>query len=251
MSSLTFSYNPEETSNIIALSKIPSDFLKIPPCETRGRDWERELRRCTNLELHGATLTEYLKAQRIPRGLRVSLRPTLFSNSPEFCTKFEHILNKCSFDLMVLTLEHLHKEISSTQEQIKNIESQLSSTISVDDFDALKKKIDTNISQHRRDIELKKRSKFQRDLEDYESNRVYQWRDKSSTRKPFRQDGHHSSVDYTTSDSDPERSTRHPYPARFLGRQRRQGKRRGPDGGSTGSRNMDFARVTRSQNRPL
>ncbi|CAJ0956744.1 unnamed protein product [Ranitomeya imitator] len=245
-----FLANPktEETSNIIALSKVPSDFLKIPPCEIRGRDWERELRRSTNLELHGATLTEYLKAQRIPRGLRVSLRPTLFSNSTEFCTKFELVLNKCSFDLMVLTLEHLHKEISTTQEQIKNLESQLSSTISVDEFNSLKKKIDSNISLHRRDIELKKRTKFQRDLEDYELNRVYQWQDKSTSRKPSRQEGYHSSVDYTTSDSDPERPGRYPYPGRrFLGRQKRQGKRRGPDGGFTGPRNMDFARVTRSQ----
>ncbi|XP_077155293.1 uncharacterized protein LOC143817686 [Ranitomeya variabilis] len=172
-------------------------------------------------------------------------------NSPEFCTKCELILNKCSFDLMVLTLEHLHKEIISTQEQIKNIESQLSSTIPADKFNTLKKRIETNVTQHRRDIELKKRTKFQRDLEDYELNRVYQWQDKSSTKKSYRQDGYRSSMDYTTSDSDPERPGRNPNPGRFLGRQRRQGKRRGPDGGSVGYRNMDFTRVTRSQIRPF
>ncbi|CAJ0919662.1 unnamed protein product [Ranitomeya imitator] len=168
-------------------------------------------------------------------------------NSPDFCVKFEQILNKCSFDLMVLTLEHLHKEISSTQEQIKNIESQLCSAVPVEEFNALKKKIETNINQHRRDIELKKRSKFQRDLEDYELNRVYQWQDKSTTKKPFRQDGYRSSVDYTTSDSDPEKSGRYQHQGRFLGRQRRREKRRGPDGDSTGPRNMDFTRITRSQ----
>ncbi|CAJ0947598.1 unnamed protein product [Ranitomeya imitator] len=93
------------------------------------------------------------------------------------------------------TLEHLHKEIISIQEEIKNIESQLASTISADEFNALKKKIDTNVTQHRRDIELKRRTKFQRDLEDYELNRVYGWQDKSTIKKSYRQDGYRSSMD--------------------------------------------------------
>ncbi|XP_077129924.1 uncharacterized protein LOC143785106 [Ranitomeya variabilis] len=248
MSSLTFSYNIEETTNIIAQSTTSTEFLRVPPKETRGRDLERELRRSTNLELHCATLTEYLKVERIPRGLRVPLRPTLFSDSPDFCSRFERILNKCSFDLMTFTLEHLHRGIAQSKERITNIEQQLASSSTPEELQDLKTRINTTIEQHRRDTEARKRSKFIRDADDYEQNKVYKWRDNSisgtfSTRSNYR-----STTDISTSGSDQERRER-PSTSRFLGRGRRQPRRRGPVEERDGQRNTDFTRITRSQNR--
>ncbi|XP_073418737.1 uncharacterized protein [Dendrobates tinctorius] len=248
MSSLTFSYNAEETSNIIAQSTLPSDFLRLPPKETRGRDLERTLRRCTNLELHCVTLTEYLKVQRIPRGLRVPLRPTLFSESSDFCSRFEQIINKCSFDLITLTLEHLHLGIAKCKEEISNIETQLSSSISTEDFNNLKTKINGAIEQHRRDTETRKRNKFARDTDDYERNRVYKWRESYSSGNFNSQSNYRSTTDISSSGSDHDRqgSSSH-----FLGQRRRTIKRRGPVGGRDIHRNTDLGRITRSQNPQL
>ncbi|CAJ0935589.1 unnamed protein product [Ranitomeya imitator] len=55
----------------------------------------RELGKKTSLELHYVTLAEYHKVKHIPRGLRGSLRPTLFQDKRDYCLKFEGILNKC------------------------------------------------------------------------------------------------------------------------------------------------------------
>ncbi|CAJ0933463.1 unnamed protein product [Ranitomeya imitator] len=144
-----------------------------PPREIRGRDLERELRSLVNLELHCATLTEYLRVQRIPRGLRVPLRPTLFRDSPEFCVKFEHILNKCSLDLITLTVEHLQRALSNNSEKIKSIEAQLSTTGTPEELTSLKTEIQDRINRHKRDIETIKRNKFARDAEDYRNNRAH------------------------------------------------------------------------------
>ncbi|XP_073413388.1 uncharacterized protein [Dendrobates tinctorius] len=248
MTSLTFSYNAEETSHIIAQSTLPSDFLRLPPRETRGRDLERTLRRCTNLELHCVTLTEYLKVQRIPRGLRVPLRPTLFSDSSDFCSKFEQIINKCSFDLMTLTLEHLHLGIAKCKEEISNIETQLSSSISTEDFNNLKTKINGVIDQHRRDTETRKRNKFARDTEDYEQNRVYKWRESYNSGNFNAYSNYRSTTDISSSGSDHDKQASY---SRFLGQRRRYTKRRGPAGGRDPHRNMDSGRITRSQNQQL
>ncbi|CAJ0966902.1 unnamed protein product [Ranitomeya imitator] len=177
MSTNTFSYNSEETTSILSHCKYPCDFLKTAPRETRGRDLEREVRHHINIELHCATLSEYLRVQRIPRGLRVPLRPTLFQDSPEYCTKFEQILNKCSLDLITLTIEHLQKEIEASSERVKAIEIQLSSTGTPEELNQLKSEIKTKTEQHRRDIENRKLLKFVRDTEDYEAKRVYRWQD--------------------------------------------------------------------------
>ncbi|XP_073399687.1 uncharacterized protein [Dendrobates tinctorius] len=245
MSSLTFSYNAEETSNIIAQSTLPSDFLRLPPKETRGRDLERTLRRCTNLELHCVTLTEYLKVQRIPRGFQVPLRPTLFSDSHDFCSRFEQIINKCSFDLITLTLEHLHLGITKCKEEISNIETQLASSTTTEEFNNLKTKSNGVIEQHRRDTETRKRNKFVRDTEDYEQNRVYKWRESFNSGNFNTHSNYRSATDISSSGSDYERQTSSSH---FLGQRRRSSKRRGPGGGRDPRRNMDFGRITRSQN---
>ncbi|XP_069599348.1 uncharacterized protein [Ranitomeya imitator] len=250
MSSLTFSYNPDETNHILSKLNLSSDFLKTPPRETRGRDLEREQRRQINLELHCATLTEYLRVKRIPRGLRVPLRPTLFSDCPEFCQKYEQILNKCSFDLMTLTVEHLQGAIASSKETIKNIETQLSSAGTAEELDNLKTRIKTVTDQHRRDTENRKRIKFQRDLDDYENNRVYHWLDRSTFRPNTNRSDYHSSNDPSTSGSDTDRRDNFGGPSNFLGQRKRrqQPRRRGPAGANE-KRETDSYRVTRSQSR--
>ncbi|XP_073437750.1 uncharacterized protein [Dendrobates tinctorius] len=246
MSSLTFSYNQEETNAILSKLSFSSDFLKVPPKETRGKDLERELRHQTNLELHCATLSEYLRVQRIPRGLRVPLRPTLFSDSIDFCQKFEQILNKCSFDLMTLTVEHLQTSINKSRDSIKNIESQLASSSTSEELTTLKDKLKGIIDQHKRDTEQRKRIKFQRDTEDYNNNRVYHWRYNTTSRSNSSRFEQQSSNDPSTSGSETDR--REYRSSYFLDQRRRRPRRRGFVAANEG-RNLDTNRITRSQSR--
>ncbi|XP_069590110.1 uncharacterized protein [Ranitomeya imitator] len=248
MTSSTFSYNNDESSSILAQSTLSSDFLKVPPRETRGRDLERALRHQVNIELHCATLSEYFRVKRIPRGLRAPLRPTLFSDCPDFCLRFEQILNKCSFDLITLTLENLHKAIDSNAARIKSIETQLTTTGTAEEVSSLRAQIQERIDLHKRDTENRKRNKFSRDTIDYETNQVYRWQDStsSSRRQPPR--NHRSSTDYSTSGSEPERSSNPSTSASsFLGPRRRFPKRR-PDGANQ-RRDTTEQRITRSKSR--
>ncbi|CAJ0950559.1 unnamed protein product [Ranitomeya imitator] len=61
MSFNTVSYGQAEADEIISQVKIPGEFLHTPVEEIRSRDWERELRKRTSLELHYVTLAEYHK----------------------------------------------------------------------------------------------------------------------------------------------------------------------------------------------
>ncbi|CAJ0917147.1 unnamed protein product [Ranitomeya imitator] len=178
MSSETFFNNADETAKINSKVTASGEFLHTSTQELKNRDLERETKRVINLELHTITIAEYLRVQLIPMGLQVPLQPTFFKDDKEYCSKFEHILNKCSFDLMTLTLAHLQKNLDTVNTQISTIENQLASTLMQEEFQAFKAKNPETLQVHWQELEKKKRSKFLRDTEDYLQNRVYQWRDK-------------------------------------------------------------------------
>ncbi|CAJ0930657.1 unnamed protein product [Ranitomeya imitator] len=133
--------------------------------------------------------TEYHKVQRIPRGLRVSLRPTLFSEKADFCEKFEAILNKCSMDLILLTVDYLHKEIPIIENEIASIESQLRNTMSQEEFNKIKTHIDKTMIEFQTQLQERKRLKFIRDSDDYQRGELYRCTNKNpetTERRPYR-----------------------------------------------------------------
>ncbi|KAM4034752.1 uncharacterized protein ACNLHF_021440 [Anomaloglossus baeobatrachus] len=176
MSQNTFSYNDEQAFSIVSRVTTTVQFLFTPTEERRAKDYERELKRQTALELHLITLAKYHKVKRIPRGLRVSLRPTLFSANSEFCSIFQQILNKCSFDFMTLTIDYLQKQLDGISKNISTIASQLSNTFSPTDLGNIKSNLDTTISEYKKTLQDRKRAKFSRDEDDYKKGRVYRWR---------------------------------------------------------------------------
>lgn len=175
----TLSFNETDATRILSQVTSTSEFLTIPSSEFKRRHWERELRRVTSYELHAATLAEYYKLNRIPRGLRVHLRPTFFTEDLEYCTNFERIINKCSLDLILLTVERLQKAVSEIKTQVDTTEVQLRDCLNTEEFDKLKETVNGYISEYKKEVEEKKRSKFLRDSEDYLLNRVYKWQESS------------------------------------------------------------------------
>ncbi|XP_071972392.1 uncharacterized protein [Engystomops pustulosus] len=216
MSTNTFFYTEEVASQIIDQVTLTSQFLQIPSTELKTREFEKEYRKFTSLKLHCATLTEYYKVERIPRGLRSHLYPTLFKDDPEFCKKFENILNKCSFDLILLTVETLQKKIAESSTNLKSIEQQLSTSLSPEEWSKLREKVDRTISEFRLDTENKKRQKFLRDTEDYQQKRVYKWQDPNFQSQRFQRRTYRRS-----SSSSGERSTDSRNSHFFLRRQHR------------------------------
>ncbi|XP_044143779.1 uncharacterized protein LOC122933085 [Bufo gargarizans] len=180
----TLSFADADAERILSQVTSTSEFLNIPTSEFQKRHWERERRRLTSYELHATTLAEYFKVKRIPRGLRVHLRPTFFPNDPENSRDFEKIINKCSYDLILLTINRIHTAVTELQTQISVTEQQLRDSLTSEEFGKLKESVDTYISTYRRETEEKKRSKFLRDSEDYHLNRVYKWQDPSWHQKP-------------------------------------------------------------------
>ncbi|CAJ0940184.1 unnamed protein product [Ranitomeya imitator] len=142
--------------------------------------WEIENKNLISLELHAGTLVEYYKAKRIPRGLRPNLRTTIMPNNTQFCAKFEAIGNKYAFDIMLLNIEFLKKEIESLKTKVEEIKNSLVPLVSITDFSSINSKIEENLLKYRTGLEDTKRSKWFRDLEDYNNGKIYGWQFRNS-----------------------------------------------------------------------
>ncbi|OCT77876.1 hypothetical protein XELAEV_18028973mg, partial [Xenopus laevis] len=143
----------------------------------------RSQRKYVAYDLHLRTLAEYMKVNRIPRGLRVRLCPTLFASDKEFCTRWEAIINKCSSDLMLATMERLQTELPGIKKQIESVETEIRNAFAPDVVAQVKEKLAPHMQGFRTEVETRKRSKFQRDANDYSNGRVYRWR--HPTQVPF------------------------------------------------------------------
>ncbi|OCT97821.1 hypothetical protein XELAEV_18010053mg [Xenopus laevis] len=107
-----FGYTDAEVTEIMAGFTGPTEFLHTSNVSYMRKQFESLQKWQVDLELHGLTLAEYHRKQWIPHGLRVSLSPTLFANNEDYCMRFAHIINKCSADIMVLTLEFIKKSLN-------------------------------------------------------------------------------------------------------------------------------------------
>ena len=139
------------------------------------------------LQLHGITLSEYVRAKRIPQGLRLHKIPSLGRNSEEFCTKWCEILNKASLDLMVLIIEHTHQELAKTKNEVEEIKGEITKTLDAPAFQKLQENIAMATDKYREKELKKKIKKFKRDTFDYRDNKVYEWRLNKPDVRPRRQ----------------------------------------------------------------
>ncbi|OCT87325.1 hypothetical protein XELAEV_18021023mg [Xenopus laevis] len=178
-----FGFSEEERRKILETVQTASILTSNQP-EQRNlqKYFEATSRKEVNLTLHLSTLTEYIKSSRIPRGLRISLEPILCKNNKGF-------RDKCSLDLMTLTIQALQSEIQTTSQEIHKIKSEIKTTLSREAFSEYLNKVQIDLEKFGENTIQKKLQKFKRDTLDYGLDQVYTWalhrreRETPSTRK--------------------------------------------------------------------
>ncbi|OCT57211.1 hypothetical protein XELAEV_18003856mg [Xenopus laevis] len=180
---MSFAYTETDRLRITGAVGGHSDFLNVKDCKQQFRELERLKRKTIAYDLHlkenytpqTITLAEYIKVQCIPRGLRVRLCPTLFSQDKDFCLKWESIVNKCSNDLMLATMEQLQRELPEMERITEAEMDSIRNAFPADDVAEGTSKLTDHLEKFRNEVEARKRTKFQRGASDYATGRVYRW----------------------------------------------------------------------------
>lgn len=126
------------------------------------------------MELHLFNI-EYHRHQRIPRGLRAQSRPNLFSQDQEFRLKYEQISNKYAFDMILLNVEFLSKEMHKIQVKMVELKLSLRELLTAEEFERFLQRNESFLQKHRAELQDLKRRKWFRDINDYQLGRVCNW----------------------------------------------------------------------------
>lgn len=117
-------------------------------------------------------LQRYIDECMVPRGLRIKKSPsTIYSDL--FIVEWNDILSKCSFDLMRLISTYEEKLLVDVNQNIVSLKESVMQYRSLSIYDDLNTDLQLNISNLETEIMETKRSKYLRDLKDYEDGTVY------------------------------------------------------------------------------
>lgn len=173
----------EARASIFAFSETDSQRILFPPnsalpvniSSPLPQRLEQLKKRETRYNLHGATLSQYWRNKRIPRGLRINKEPTIGRDDEMFCKKWCEILNKCSLDLILLVIEHVNDDLSKTRNEMSDLQKQLSSQYDETQLKAITDRCDALLEKYKNELTEMKLRKYRRDTLDYKSDQVYRW----------------------------------------------------------------------------
>lgn len=207
----TFCYTQTEIDAIISQYNDPENPFDKDDTLLK-RHFESLRKKAVQYTLHSTTLVEYLKTKRIPRGLRLNIRPSFCRDDKEFCNRWYQILNKCSLDLMTLTVKGIQGQLEGLNKTILETQRKLETQIPITDFQKYLETVTASVDQYRRDTLTIKLKKYRRDLIDYEEGRVYSWREHIRFRRndDTRPSSRAGTDGNTSSDSDRQPFLGHP-----------------------------------------
>ncbi|XP_071989593.1 uncharacterized protein [Engystomops pustulosus] len=165
----------EDRDRILLNLEGDAAFLSTPSVKDLKRKHEGDSRRLVILKLHKATLGEYYKSNRIPRGMRSTMRPNLFSNNDLFCTRFMQLSNQYARDVILLNIDFLHQEIQHVSERIITTEESLKSLLTEEEMSRYRTSLVNMLSKFQSEQEEIKRRKWHRDMDDYHTGKIYNW----------------------------------------------------------------------------
>ncbi|CAH2284609.1 Hypothetical predicted protein [Pelobates cultripes] len=147
------------------------------PASSDAKDIIRELQKLKqkeiDLELHAIYLSDYYRIKKIPRAFRIKNVPTIGRNNPEVCRKWIGVLNKCSFDLMMVVIEEMGRELKITKYKISDYELKNTALITTPNCDALINKLSEDLKQYKKGLICFKHQKLDKGNADYTDHRVY------------------------------------------------------------------------------
>ncbi|XP_056409872.1 uncharacterized protein LOC130335126 [Hyla sarda] len=147
---------------------VPPDMLAIT------RQLENLMIKETKTWWDNKTLTTYLEKNIVPRGLRLKKRP-IKTYSQGFITKWDSALLECSAKLMTYIVEEESLELASMQQEMEGLRTQLAMYKEHKDFASVEQAALEKLDSVENSIMDIKKSKFQRDILDYNKDQVFSW----------------------------------------------------------------------------
>lgn len=119
------------------------------------------------------TLQQYLKLNRVPRGLRSQLFPTFEDLDDDILSKWEDTLTNNSKTLIQILIEIAERKVASLQIKISELEKEIQDLNLKEATEKNYEILKGVLTRHQNEIKDRKRRQLKRDEADYKEGRVY------------------------------------------------------------------------------
>ncbi|XP_073424209.1 uncharacterized protein [Dendrobates tinctorius] len=130
----------------------------------------------TKLWWNKAFLEKYLSKGLIPRGLRIQLFPAFPIDDVSFRDNWKRISTRSSKEYMELLVQLDSTKLGILETEIEAVQLELKKNLSPDALTKFQEELDGDFTKWEQDICKNKSQKFQRDVLDFQDNRVYRWK---------------------------------------------------------------------------
>lgn len=124
----------------------------------------------------------------------------MFKSDESFCARWMAILNKCSYDLMLLVIEQSMAVVENTTGEIETLTENLKGKTETNEFDDKRKQLTSELESLEKKLKDTKIRKLERDKNDYKTKRVYNWTFNKLTQKKKVTWGESTYSDFETTD---------------------------------------------------
>ncbi|KAM4033884.1 uncharacterized protein ACNLHF_015754 [Anomaloglossus baeobatrachus] len=179
-------FKARETSWLSKASTIFSKgtgvILPQSSCKDSIKRYRNVLHKKTKIWWTSNSLERYCEQEIIPRGLRIHLYPSFDLEQEDLILRWQKAAAKCSFEFMKIINEKNKITLLKLEEEIKELEEGLQKDLSKDDLQELFASLDKDFERWEKEISTDKLKKYQRDIQDFESKKIYKWQIKKESK---------------------------------------------------------------------
>ncbi|XP_069601861.1 uncharacterized protein [Ranitomeya imitator] len=143
------------------------------------------LRKRAKIWWNHAFLDRYLIKGLIPRGLRIQVFPSFPVEDANIRERWEDCANKCSIGFMEILKEMNSASIKEIESEIDTLQSMIKKDMSNEALNKFNKDVEAEVQKWVEEIQQVKTKKFQRDVNDKQTNKMYKWRSGSDRSRPY------------------------------------------------------------------
>ncbi|XP_075720101.1 uncharacterized protein LOC142760804 [Rhinoderma darwinii] len=120
-------------------------------------------------------LEQYLTKDLIPRGLRVQVFPSFTFDDTMFRSRWEEACKSCSRTFIELLIGWDKKQLEEIEKLILPLQEKVKTELTSDLLSKFEHELSLEYTKWENDIKELKSKKYQRDLMDFQEQRVYKW----------------------------------------------------------------------------
>ncbi|KAM4034779.1 uncharacterized protein ACNLHF_021470 [Anomaloglossus baeobatrachus] len=121
------------------------------------------------------SLNNYYSQKIIPRGLRIQVYPSFDLHNETLIERWKKAAETCSLEFIQIIIDNNLLSLKKIDEEIEVLMESIKKDMALDQLNKYMNEVEKELDKWEQEISQNKMKKYQRDLGDFENNKIYRW----------------------------------------------------------------------------